>query len=138
MKINLCICLLLISLKGFPQRTIKKDQIKLSLSGLFICGHTLSFDLLLFNRSLLGYEPQYVKFFVREKHIVSRTAVQEREIHPMIQHKSLEIPPDGHEHIILNFYPFTIPRTKELVIAVKEKNGARDLALHITGQRFLR
>jgi hypothetical protein len=138
MKTSLFFCLLTISLQASAQRTIKKDQMKLSLSGLFISGHTLSFDMLLFNRSLLGYEPQYVKFFIRERHIASRTAVQEREIHPLVPVKSSEVLADSSQQIILNFYQFTIPKTKELVITVKEKNGARDLALHIPGNRLLR
>jgi hypothetical protein len=138
MKISFFISLLVFSLQAPGQRTFQKDQMKLSLSGIFISGHTLSFDMLLFNRSLLGYEPQYIKFFVREKHIVRRTAVQYREILPLIPVKSLEIPPDSNQHIVLHFYAFTIPRTKELVIAVKEKNGARDLALHFSGHRLMK
>lgn len=138
MKTSLFICLLAFSLQASAQRTIKKDQMKLSLSGLFISGHTLSFDMLLINRSLLGYEPQYIKFFIREKHIATRTAVQEKEIRPMFPVKSSEVLADSSQQIILNFYQFTISKTKELVISVKEKNGARDLSLHIPGNRLLR
>jgi hypothetical protein len=86
----------------------------------------------------LGYEPQYIKFFIRERHIAARTAVQEKEIHPLDPLKASEILADSSQKIILNFYQFTIPNTKELVISVKEKNGARDLSLHIPGNRLLR
>jgi hypothetical protein len=138
MKTGLIICLALFSLQASAQRAINKEQMKLSLTGLFISGHNLLFDLMLSNHSLLGYEPQYVKFFIRERHIVSRTAVQDREIHPLVRVKTSELPADSTQHIVLNFYPFTIPHTKELVITVREKNGARDLELHISGRRLLR
>ena len=138
MKTGLIICLAAFSLQVSAQRAFYKEQMKLSLTGLFISGHQLSFDLMLYNHSLLGYEPQYVKFFIRERHIVSRTAVQDREIHPLFGIKTSELPADSSQHIILNFYPFTVPDSKELVISVKEKNGARDLELHIPGHRLLR
>jgi Domain of unknown function (DUF4138) len=138
MKKVLIICLVAFSMRVSAQRNITIDHVKLSLTGIFISGHTLSFDMMLFNHSLLGYEPQYIKFFIRERHVVTRTAVQEREIRPIALVKSSEIPADSSLHIILNFYPFTISDKKELVIAVKEKNGARDLELHIAGRRLLR
>lgn len=138
MKKSFFFFLLAFSLHVAAQRTITKDQIKLCLSGLYISGHVLSFDMMLINRSLLGYELQYIKFFIRERHITRRTAVQEREVHPLVQIHPVEILAEGNQHFALDFYQFTIPKTKELVISVKERNGARDLALHIQGHRFLR
>jgi Domain of unknown function (DUF4138) len=138
MKIILFICLFIFSLQASAQPKVKNDRINLSLAGLWISGHTLSFDLMLFNHSLLAYEPRYIKFFIRERHIASRTAVQEREIHPLVGAGSSEILADSHQHVILNFDQFTIPNSKELVIEVKEKNGARDLELRIPGHRLFR
>lgn len=138
MKKSFFFFLLAFSLHAAAQRTIKKDQIKLCLSALYISGHVLSFDITLFNRSLLGYELQYIKFFIRERHIASRTAVQEREVYPLVEIHPIEILADGNQHFALDFNQFTIPKSKELVISVKERNGTRDLALHIQGHRFLK
>ncbi len=138
MKIGIWICLVVWGLPGSAQRTIRKDQMKFSLSGLFIQGHTLSFEMEMSNHSLLGYTPQYIKFFIRERHIASRTAVQEREIQTLVPVSCPEISADSTQHFVYNFYQFTIPNTKELVITVKEKNGSRDLAIHISGHRLLK
>ena len=138
MKFQLFICLLAFGLQATAQRTVRQEQMKLGLSGLFISGHRLTFDLLLFNHSPLGYLPQYFKFYIRERHLASRTALQDREIRPLSQPCPAEILPDSSRHIFLDFYQFSIPRTQELVIEVKEKNGYRNLALHIPGHRLLK
>ena len=138
MKICIWICLMSLMLQGSAQRTIRKDQMKFTLSALFIEGHTLSFEMEMINHSLLGYTPQYIKFFIRERHRPSRTAVQEREMQTLVPVITPEIIADSSQHFIYNFYQFTIPNTKELVIKVKEKYGARDLAIHISGHRLLK
>jgi len=138
MKIRLFIGLLVLSLQVAAQRTIQQEQMKLGLSRLFVSGHMLTFDILLFNHSPLGYQPQYIKFFIRERHLMRRMAVQEREILPLYPMRPSEILADSSLHIMLLFHQFTVPRTKELVIAMKEKDGSRDLALHITGHRFMK
>lgn len=138
MKTGIWICLMAFVLQGSAQRTIRKDQMKFSLSGLFIEGHTLSFDMAIANHSLLGYTPQYIKFFIRERHIASRTAVQERELQTLVPVITQEITADSAQNFVYYFYQFTIPNTKELVIMVKEKYGARDLAIHISGHKLLK
>jgi len=138
MKISIWICLMALMLQGSAQRAIRKDQMKFTLSGLFIEGHTLSFEMEIINHSLLGYTPQYIKFFIRERHIASRTAVQERELQTLVPVATAEITSDSTQNFVYNFYQFTIPNTKELVITVKEKYGARDLAIHISGHRLLK
>jgi hypothetical protein len=138
MKIGIWICFMVCMLQGSAQRTIRKDQMKFSLSGLYIEGHTLSFNMAITNHSLLGYTPQYIKFFIRERHIASRTAVQERELQTLVPVITSEITADSAQYLVYNFYQFTIPNTKELVITVKEKYGARDLAIHISGHKLLK
>jgi Domain of unknown function (DUF4138) len=137
MKKIYCLSLLIISLHGYGQRKMKKDQMKLVLTEIFIHGDTLSFQMNLTNYSLLGYTPQYVRFFIRERHITTRTAHQEQEKIPLKKYAFAAIEAKDTLTINYDFYQFTIPKTKELVIAVKEKNGSRDLVLHIKGKRLL-
>ena len=138
MKISIWICLMSLMLPGSAQRTIRKDQMKFTLTGLFIEGHTLSFEMEMINHSLLGYTPRYIKFFRRERHMPRRTAVQEREMQTLVPVNTPEITADSAKDYIYNFYQFTIPNTEELVITVKEKYGSRDLAIHISGHRLLK
>jgi Domain of unknown function (DUF4138) len=138
MKTVLGIVLWMLTIPVYSQTCIKKNQIKFKLYGVFIKGDTLSFETALFNRSLIGYEPQYIRFFIRDRHIVTRTAVQERELNPLTPVGRFQIQARSSTDLIFDFHPFTIPETKELVISIKERNGSRDLMLHISGGRLLR
>jgi len=138
MKTLFFVCLITLGQKAVAQRTVRQDRIKLSLAGIFISGHILTFDFLVYNHSLLDYELQYIKFLIRERHLAIRTALQEREILPLSPITAFQLLSDTSQHLILQFSQFGIPRTQELIIVVKEKNGFRDLSLHISGHRFLK
>lgn len=138
MKTSSVFILMIMSFYGFSQSSATKDGIKFKLYSVIIKNDTLLFEMALFNRSLLGYTPQYVKFFIRDRHIVSRTAVQETEISPLISFVSTVVPAKSSTEFIFEFKQFTIPKTKELVIDMKERNGSRDLVLRIKGRRLLR
>ena len=138
MKIFLGTALLLVSLSGLSQTSNRSGHVRFELFEVSIQGDTLSFQTVIYNRSLLGYRPLYFQFFIRDRHRVTRTAVQENELSPLIPFQIHTIPPKSSEEVVFLFKQFTIPRTKELVMVLKENNGSRDMVLHISGSKLLR
>jgi len=138
MKSILAISLLILSVQGFAQKTAKIDHIKFKLNRITVYADTLFFEMNVANHSLLNYKIQYVKFFIRDRHITTRTAVQEQEIFPLGANKVSLIAADSSVDLALDFSQFSIPKTKELLISLKERKGSRDLILRIKGKKLLR
>jgi hypothetical protein len=138
MKKIITIFIILSSISGFSQKRSTMDQVKLVLKEVIIDHDTLVFHLLIKNHSLLSYTPSYVRFLVRDRHVAARTATQEHEIYPLVKQRL--VPLLAKSNIELNYvlFHFTIPKSQELVIAMKEKNGSRDLMLHIKGSRLFK
>jgi Domain of unknown function (DUF4138) len=130
--------LLLLSVTGWSQSSVKNEKMKFTLKTIHIVSDTFFVSLTLINQSLVGYHPSYFKFYIRDRHIAKRTAVQEKEVLPLRPVELTEVKAKSEKNIFLRLFAFTIPKTKELVIEVAEKYGSRTMSLHIPGQRLLK
>ncbi|GGF27157.1 conjugative transposon protein TraN [Hymenobacter cavernae] len=119
---------------------VRKDDITLGLHGLYTADDLFYFQLYMFNKSNIGYDIDFVKFYVRDKKTVKRTAVQESEVAPRYVYNSGRSAFAGNtllERVYV--YPkFTIPDDKQLVVEMFEKGGGRHLSLKITNQDILK
>lgn len=69
------------------------------------------FTLQLENSSLIAYQPDFVRFFIRDKKRAKRTAIQEIELQPLYSDAGSIITGQSSGEMLLAFPPFTIPKT---------------------------
>ncbi|MBC6609228.1 conjugative transposon protein TraN [Hymenobacter sp. BT188] len=122
------------------QRRMVKDAIVLGLQGLYTADDLFYFQLAMRNKSNIGYDIDFLKFTVRDKKLVKRTAIQESELTPHYVYNGqfTSIPGTRQLEQVYVYPKFTIPDDKVLIVELFEKGGGRHLALKITNQDILR
>ena len=90
------------------------------------------------NKSNLDYEISTLRFYVRDKQKVKRTATQEIEVHPVFMTADAEtVKGKSSIDVVYALQKFTIPDAKVLEIDLFEKNGGRNLKLKISNSAIL-
>lgn len=125
-------------LPTFLHKQTSEQKISLSLDVIFIKDGYMWFVLDLNNNSLIGYQPDYIRFYISDKRKAKRTAVQENELQPLFNNAGASILGKHSAKMLLAFKSFTMPKTKELVIQINEQNGGRSLQLHIGHKALLK
>lgn len=115
----------------FLHKSDQQQKMSLSLTGIYLDQQTMWFTMQLENSSLIAYQPDFVRFFIRDRKRAKRTAIQEIELQPLYNDAESIITGQSSGEMLLAFPPFTIPKTKELIIQVTEKNGGRSLLLPV-------
>lgn len=114
---------------------IAKDrsfQIMFAVSGIYIHDDMLFLRVSIRNKSNINYDVQSLRFFVRDKKKLKRTSSQEVEVHPLyVRNDANSIGANGSSDVVFVFEKFTITDSKALDIELFEKNGGRNLNLHV-------
>lgn len=126
------------SQKYFLHGSTREQKMRLSLKSIYLNPQTMWFTLQVRNKSLINYRPGYIRFFIRDRKRTKRTAVQENELQPDYQGETGIIAGQSSSKFILAFTPFTIPKSKELIIQVTEQNGGRSLLLPVKYKTILK
>lgn len=124
--------------KSFLHGRIAQQKMRLSLRSICLDQQTMWFSLQLKNKSLIRYQPEHFRFFIRDRKRAKRTAVQENELLPVYQSEAKVIAGQSSEKFIMAFPSFTIPKSKELIIQVTEQNGGRSLLLPVKYKTILK
>jgi conjugative transposon TraN protein len=110
----------------------KQGKVSMILHPIRIKSNHLFFNMTFRNNSNLRYDIESIRFLIKDRKRAKRTAVQEVQVVPVHFSRSVSsIPENGSTNVIYAFEKFTIPDSKELVIEVVEKNGARNLNMSI-------
>ncbi len=112
-------------------KSIKEQSIKLTLSNLFMKDDLLWLEIGIDNKSLIPFIPAYARFFLQDIKTAKRTATQQNEIIPIHNTALTKVSEHSSQVYVFAFTPFTVPKTKELVIQWGESEGSRLLTLHI-------
>jgi hypothetical protein len=115
----------------------RSEGMELSLRGVWLEESCLWFGLEWVNRTAIVYRVEYARWFVRDRRVLKRTAVQEL---PMEAVNEVELPAVGQDsvcHSWVGFKPFALAKDKELVLEVDEKGGGRVLQLVIDHRELL-
>ena len=117
----------------------EKDNITLGLRGMYTKDDAFFFQLYLYNSSNISYDVDFIKFYVRDKKLVKRTAVQESQITPIYVYNGEQgtIPGAAMIEKVFAFHKFTIAEDKVLVIEMFERGGGRQLTLKLTNEDIL-
>lgn len=121
-------------LRGISTR---EYDLELAVEGIFLQGPLLFFKISVSNHSRIDYDLEPLRFFIRDKKTVKRTAIQEIEINPLHELKDLEsIAPGGTAHLIYAVEKFTIPDKQVLAVNLLEKGGSRHLQVLVKQSKF--
>jgi conjugative transposon TraN protein len=114
------------------------NKVRLSLNGIFIKENVIFYHFRLMNHSNIKYDVDYLRFYIRDKTKVKRTASQEVEMKPVFVHGNDQAI-KGHttEDVVYALEKFTIPDAKRLVIEMYERNGGRHLKLFIKNKTIV-
>jgi conjugative transposon TraN protein len=123
-----------------PHVQEKKDDITLALQGMYTQDDIFFFPLHLANSSNINYDVDFVKFYIRDKKVAKRTAIQESEVTPVFVYNasSTTIPGPGNIDQVYALRKFTIPDDKNLVVEMFEKGGGRQLSFVVTNSDILK
>lgn len=115
--------------------SIVKDKgfrITFSVRGIYVHDDLLFLRVFVRNKSDIKYDIQSLRFFVRDRKNLKRTASQEIELRPLyVRNETKSVNGSGSADVVFVFQKFTIPGSKTLDIELFEKNGGRNLKLHI-------
>jgi len=109
-----------------------RDDVGMSLSGVYNKEDKLYFQFALENSSNLDYTIESLRFFIRDLKQAKRTASQENEIKALqVAGNSEIIRGKSMQSIIVVLPKFTIPDKKAFYVQLMEQNGGRNLELRI-------
>jgi conjugative transposon TraN protein len=114
---------------SFLNRSIEDQDIKLKLKGIYLTENQIWFRLELRNYTQVTYRIESLRFYVRDKNQTKRTARQELEKEPVWY---------SSQKMLFGFPLFTIDRSKQLIIQLRETNGGRNLSLKIPAKLLLK
>lgn len=122
--------------KPFLHKHDRSHQMDLQLQGIYIESGILFFRFALENHSHIEYEPDLLRFYIRDKKTPRRTAVQEQQIQPLLI-QTAPVKKDT-KSITVAFKKFTIADKKLLSCEVMEKGGDRNLRINVAERKLLR
>lgn len=110
------------------------------LDGIYTCEDVIFYRLSLKNSSPIAYDLDFLRFYVKDKKGMKRTAEQEKELQPLYVYKELDnrVPVDGRGAIVVAFPKFTIADKKHFIMQLFEKGGDRHLQLKMEGTDIMR
>lgn len=125
------------------ERTIKRlhdkqDKMMLDVKGIYIHGDVIYLQLLLKNSSVAPYDVQSLRFYIKDKKRIKRTAEQQVDIQPVyILGDDDSVSANSEQTITVALPKFTIPDKKYLMVELMEKNGGRNLSLRIKNKSLI-
>lgn len=116
-----------------------KWRIDAKVSGIYIKGNVIYYQLHLANKSPISYNIDLLRFYIRDKRKGKRTAVQENDLKPLyISGNTSQVKANSQSTIVVALEKFTIPDAKYLAVQVMEKNGGRHLFMKIGNKKIMR
>lgn len=107
-------------------------------TGIYIKGNVIYYQLQLENRSPIDYGIELLKFYIRDKKKGKRTAIQENELKPLcISGNTSLVKANSASAIVIALEKFTVPDAKYLAIQIMEKNGGRHLMMRVHNNKII-
>ncbi|TRW24226.1 conjugative transposon protein TraN [Flavobacterium zepuense] len=116
-----------------------KAGIEFKVDGFFIGGDIIYCRVTIENRTNIGYDIDQLRFFIRDQQKAKRTATQEIEVTPVhIENNAATIKAQSQQTIVFALPKFTIPDKKYLAVQLVEKNGGRQLEVHVKNRQLIK
>ncbi|HMR83252.1 MAG TPA: conjugative transposon protein TraN [Niabella sp.] len=115
------------------------DQaLRLQLNGIFYTEENLWLKLEIKNQSQVDFQPAYLRFFLRDKKRVKRTALNETEVFPIFMPSLYRVKDRSSTVWPVSFKAFTVPKNQRLIVQASDESGGRMIVLPIKSSFFLR
>jgi conjugative transposon TraN protein len=122
-----------------PVKYTSHHDMKLSLQGIYIHGNVMFYHLRISNKSNIPFHTDMLRFYVKDRQKVKRTASQEVSEKLLNQYgNAAEVKGKTTQDVIIALGKFTIPDAKILAIELMEKKGGRHLKLTIRNRTIVR
>jgi hypothetical protein len=116
----------------------KRGGLEGEVTGIYIKGDVIYYQLSLMNHSPIDYDISFLRFYIREKKQPRRTAIQEVElITKYIAGNTSQIGATSPSVIVVALDKFTIPDEKYFAIEIGEKAGGRHLLLKVSNKKII-
>lgn len=117
---------------------VHQFDISMRLLGIYVNEGNLLFQLSLANGSNIRYDIDQLRFYIRDKKVAKRTAVQELEIIPIHVMGNVKfVDRQSQQNLVFVVPKFTIPEQKYLSVEIMEKNGGRNLSLKVKNRKLM-
>lgn len=114
-------------------------DMRLSLQGIYIQGNIMFYHLKITNKSNIPFHTDLLRFYVKDKQKVKRTASQEVVQLPRYHYGDAKvINGDSSQDLVYALPKFTIPDAKVFAIELMEKKGGRHLRLTIKNKTIIK
>ncbi len=127
----------ILSQSSFMHHKSKSEEMKAVLNGIFLMDNLIWIRVLIKNHAELVYSPRTTRFFIRDKKLAKRTAIQESPIEFCWKCPQAPIPGHGKSTLLFAFPSFTLSPEKILILQMEEKNGERAITLSIPSKYLL-
>jgi conjugative transposon TraN protein len=125
--------------KATMNRQCYQYDVRLALTGIYVRNDVLYFRIKLENNTRINYDIGQLRFYIRDKKIIKRTASQEVEQQPILIHgNSRVIRGMSEQVVVVTLKKFTIPDKKYLVLQLMEAGGGRHLSLTVPNRQILK
>lgn len=115
-----------------------RNNISLRCTGIYIKDDIMYFQIELENISTINYTVDQLRFYTEDLKKAKRTASQQVQVSPLyIAGNSSVISTNSRQTIVAAFPKFTIPNQKVLVIEMMEKEGGRNLKIHVRNRHMV-
>ena len=114
-------------------------EMKVKVTGIYIKGNVIFYQLRIENRSSVDYDIGLLKFFIRDQKRGRRTAVQENEVIPLyVAGNTKVVKGNAVNTVVIALNKFTIPDRKFLGIQILENNGGRNLQMRVRNNKIIK
>lgn len=114
-------------------------EMRLSLQGIYIQGNIIFCHLKITNKSNIPFHTDLLRFYVKDKQKVKRTASQEVVQTPLYHYGDVKvINGKSSQDLVYALPKFTIPDAKVFAIELMEKKGGRHLRLAIKNKTIIK
>ncbi len=115
-------------------------KMKAKLTGIYTAEDVVFYRISLQNDSPIDYDLDFMRFYVRDKKRLKRTAEQEKELQPLLVYKEAgnTTVANATQTFVVAFMKFTIADKKNFIVQFFEQNGDRHLQLKISGNDIIK
>ncbi|MBB1287040.1 conjugative transposon protein TraN [Flavisolibacter sp. BT320] len=119
--------------------TAKTGDVTMVVEGVFVKESAMFLRFHLQNGSNINYDTDQFRLYVRDKAGRKRSAVQEREIIPLlIEGETTFVKADSAQRLVIAIPKLTITNGKYLMVEMTEASGGRNLLLKLKSKQLLR
>ena len=122
----------------FLHQSTREGRLQLVLEGIYLRDRLMWFRFRMVNHSSIDFAPDYSRWFIRDRHVLARTAIQEVPVVPVVAGLPAVVPGGATRTFFIGFQPFALRADKELVWQVGERDGARLLVMPVEAKEILK